>query len=813
MVVFSGVSDDLRIACRGLRQARGFSAAAVLMLALGIAGATVMFALIHGVLLRPLPVHEPERLIVAWKELRTSGSAPYPFGNTEIESVAEASLLLEKAAGVTRHGVARSVLADDGVATYAHVALVTGGFFDVLGVEPVLGRILAPRDEKPGAENVIVISSGLWRRRYGGSRDVIGRRVRLGERPFTIVGVIPPDLDYPSGVEIWQTTSSVPSSDPFAEAARREVNLIGRLRRDVTREQAASEMLALTRRLEADAPAHALRGRIPVVRSFTDEVVGDVRTGMLALFGAVGLMLLIAVANVANLLLLRGEERRGDLAVRAALGASPGRLVRMVLSESLVLAVLAGVAGCTVAWWILGTVTHLVPDGLPRVESIRMDATVVSFSIGVVFVAALVAGLAPALMSIRTDLVSRLRAEGPGVTARAGARGRRTLVVAQVALAVTIVAAAGLLIRSLLRLQSVDLGLPADRLVLLELHIPPAKYAESPQHAQFLDAAIAQFEAVPVISSVTPVNVSPFSGQGWDLPRFTAEGQTQEQSAENPSLNLESIHPNYFETFEVPLVRGRAFTPADRDGALPVAIISDDVAARVWPGEDPIGKRLKMGDFRSPAPWGFTVVGVAAQTRYRTVAGPRPTLYLPAAQFQMTATMLVLRTTASLELLAPLARDTIRNIDRDVHIMRVATFGELLDRPFARPRFNTYVLGIFGSAALLLSMVGVHSVLAAHVRQRDREIALRLALGATAAGVSRFVLTEALRLTGLGVAIGILGAATAARAVRDMLFALDPYDPLTLTAATVLTIACSAAASYLPVRRATRVEAAAVLRG
>jgi predicted permease len=441
-----------------------------------------------------------------------------------------------------------------------------------------------------------------------------------------------------------------------------------------------------------------------------------------------------------------------------------------------------------------------------------MDAAVVAFSVGVVFVVALLAGLAPALVSMRTDLVSRLHNDGRGGTGPGAARGRRTLVAAQVALAVTIVASAGLLIRSVLRLQSVDLGLPADRLVLVDLHMPQATYADSSRHAQFLDAAIARLEALPVVSAATPVNVPPFSGQGWDLPRFTGEGQTAEQAAANPSLNLESIHPNYFGTFQVPLVRGRAFTAADRDGTLPVAIVSDDLAAQIWPGEDAIGKRLKMGDFRSPAPWSFTVVGVAARTRYRTVTGPRPTLYLPAAQFQMTATMLVVRTTASLELLTSLFRDTIRGIDQNVHVMRVATFGELLGRPLARPRFDAFLLSVFGVAALLLSIVGLYAVMSAYVRQRHREIALRLALGATTGAVGHFVLAEAVRLAGVGAVIGVASALAATRLLHGMLFEVDPLDPSTLIGAALLLIVASALASYLPVRRATRVDAAIVLR-
>lgn len=811
MNIPDSLKQDLRFACRGLWRQKAFSSVAILTLALGIAGTAAMFAVVRGVLLRPLPVHQQDRLIIAWKEAPASGSAQYPFGDTDIDALAEASRLLEKAAGVTRNGVGRSVIAGRGVSSYANVALVTGGFFDVLGVQPVLGRTLTLADENDGAEHVIVLSNGLWRRRYGASRGVIGRRVIVGEQPFTIVGVMPPDLDYPAGVEIWATTSSVPTSGPFGDAARREVNLIARLHQGVTLEQATSEITALARHLEAHAPANTPRGLVPRVRSFTAAVVGDVRAAMLALFAAVGLVLLIACANVANLLLMRAEARRGELAVRAALGAGRGRLVSQLLAESVLLTLVAGLVAVPATWWALQTLITLVPDDLPRVESVRFDATVLLFSIAVVFLTSVLAGVAPALVAMSADPGAELRSGGRGIIGSAGARGRRILVVGQVALALTIVAAAALLIQSVLTLQAVDLGLRAERLVLVDLHVPQERHASRVRHEQFLAATVAQLQAVPAIAAATPVNVAPFSGQGWDLPRFTAEGQNDDGAAANPSLNLESVHPNYFETFEIPILRGRPFAKTDRRGSRDVAIISDGLAAAMWPNGDAIGKRLKMGRTDSANAW-YTVVGVAAETRYRDLASPRPTLYLPAAQFQMSATMLVLRTTASLELVAAVARERVAAVDADVRVMRVAPFSDMLDRPLARPRFHAVLLSLFGVAALLLSSVGLYAVMAAYVRQRGREIALRLALGATPSGVRRFVLAETMRLAGLGALLGVACAVSATRMLHSALHEVSALGSWPIVAAALLVAAAAAAASYLPVRRATRVDALTVLR-
>jgi predicted permease len=810
-MVFEPWWQDLRLAWRGLCRARGFTASAVLTLAAGIAGTTVMFALVEGVLLRRLPVRAQDRLLVAWVERREAGAPHWPLPVREVEVIGGESKTLERVAGVDHTGAGAVVAVENGSAHYIRSTSVTGDFFRVLDIRPVLGRTLDRADDLTGAENVLVISYGLWQRRYGGSRDVIGRRLMLRDQQFTVVGVMPPDMEYPRGLEAWMTVAASTSimTNP---AFRVDVDLIGRLRPGVTIEQAASELRGLIARLDADAPPGDVRGRTPVVRSYTDVVVGDVRTALLVLFGAVGLVLTIASANVANLLLMRGESQRPELAVRAALGAGPGRLIRQLLAESLLLALAAGLIGLAVTSWTLRALVALVPDGLPRASSIRIDAGVVLFTIAVAFGTAALAGLVPALSAAHLDLVTQLQAGGRGATGSAARHGRRTLVVAQVALAVAVVAAASVLTRSLARLQAVDMGLAADRLVFVELALPRAKSIDRTRHLQFLNDVVAQLEGTPHVAAATPVNVAPFSGVGgWELPLFTAEGQSADRAATNPSLNLESIHPNYFETFGVTLVRGRPFTRADRQDAPNVAIVSEDVAARVWRGEDPIGKRIKFGGLEWNDPW-RTIVGVARPTRYRELAEKRATLYLPAEQFLVAAQMLVLRTASPLPLVAGLAREGVRAVDPDVQVMRVAPFSELLAEPLARPRFNAFVLGVFGVAALLLAAVGLYAVMAAYVRQRYPEIGIRVALGATASDVRRFVLGEGLRLAGLGVALGAASAVVANRLLRGLLFDVDPLDPVSIVAAMLLLVGVSALASFVPARRAVDLDPIATLR-
>jgi predicted permease len=525
----------------------------------------------------------------------------------------------------------------------------------------------------------------------------------------------------------------------------------------------------------------------------------------------VGLVLLIATTNVAILLLVRGEARRPELAVRAALGAGPRRLARPLLAESLLLSLAAGGIGLAATWWTLRALPAFVPEGLPRMDAVGINVWVFAFTLATSFVTAALAGLAPLLSLARVDLVAQLRSRGRGAIGSAGGRGRGALVVAQVALAVTVVAAAGLLTRSLLRLQSVEMGLAADRLVLLRLALPQAQYTDGARRQRFVEEFVADLEAAPGIAAATPVHTPPFADASWAAPEFAAEGQTAERAAANPTLNFEAVHPSYFETLEVTLLRGRGFTKWDGREAPKVAVVSEDLAARTWPGEDPIGKRVKLGRLDSSEPW-RTVVGVAGSTRYHELQSARPTLYLPASQFIDAADMLIVRTSAPAAFVARLSRERVRAFDPDVQVKSVESFGELLQGPLARPRFNALLIGVFGAAALLLAAVGLYAVMAASVGQRLREMGVRIALGATASEVRRLVLGNGLKLAGLGAAVGLFGALLGTRLLGGLLYGVHPLDPTSLLAATLLLLGVSAIACLIPARRAGRVDPVSLLR-
>ena len=801
--------EDFRSVARGLLRSRAFAIAAVLTLAAGAAAALLVFTLVSSVLLRPLPVRDQHALIVAWRDLPASGYAHHPFGDRAIARAAADARHFAAVAGVDANGVGREILAGDGAGAAVNSAVVTGTFFDVLGVTPVIGRALTAADDVDGAEPVLVIGQDLWRTRFAGSPHVLGRRVTLSERRYTIVGVMPGDLDYPIGVDVWAPTHSVPTDGPFGDAARREIDLVARLQAGTRMAEAAAALQAV---LQHDDDGWGLRGSVVDVRRFEDAIVGASRRPLLALLAAVALVLFVACANVANLQLMRMEARRGELAVHAALGAGRARLVRQVALEMLMLAGAATAIGVLFAWWGVHGVVAALPAGLPRVAGIAMDPSVAAVAAGLPWLMTAIASLPAALLVGRLPIAGALGSAGRGAASPAPRSQwrRRVLVVVQVALAVAIVASAGVLVRGVARLRALDTGLAEDRLLFAELSLTGAA-AERARHGQVLDAIVARVRALPGVVAATPVNAWPYAEAGWDIPAFTAEGQDGAAAAANPALNFEAVGPHHFETLQVPIVRGRAFTPDDRTGAPAVAIVSADVASRTWPGRNPIGQRVKVGGPDSGEAW-WTIVGVAAPTRYRELAAVRPTLYVPAAQFLDTAERLAIRTSVAPDSVAPGIHGQVEGIDPGVRVLRVATFDAIVAEPLAQPRFQATVSSAFAVTAALLAAIGLYAVLAAAVRHRHREIAIRVAVGATPWRIRRLVVAEAVMLAGIGATAGVMGAIVIARVGGEPLVGAAADDPLVLAAAVVTLLVLAALAAYWPARAATRVDPVVSLR-
>lgn len=806
--------QDGRYALRTLARAPGFAAAAVLTLAIGLTGALSMLTLIDAVLLRPLPVRAEAELVIGWRGRPDTGARRWPLSAEDLALVRTNSRLLRDVAGVGAQGPATLPLTEDGEASYLSVARVTGEFFGVLGATPVLGRALEPHDDTPGTENVLVLAHAVWQARFGGAPGILGRRVTIAGQRFTIVGVMPRDVEHPRGVEAWMTPTAMltTAANPAArQGITTEFDLLARMASGATTAQVAEELKSLGRAIDDLQPAGAARGLVPQVQAFRESVVGDVRAALLILFAAVGVVLLIACANVSSLLLVRGDARRAEFAVRAALGAARTRLARQVLAEGLVLAVASTVVALLASRALLSVIMRWVPEGLPRADAVRVEARIVIASLALAIVAAVLAAVLPAVTSAGAQLATHLRAASRGTVTR-DSRWRRGLVVAQVALAVVGLTGAGLLAGSFQALRNEAARLSSDRLIYVPLDLPQTTYSDRARRQQLVTGLVNALEADARVEAATPINVPPFSGIGWDVPVFTAEGQTEAEAHANPSLNLEEIHAGYFATFQVALLRGRAFAAADTESSPPVAIVSADVAARAWPGLDPIGRRLKMGTPASPGRW-LTVVGITAPTRYRDLRSERSTLYVPALQMIGAAQQLAVRTAMPTPQLMELIRTRVRAVDPTVSVMPLRAFTDLLEVPLARPRFYTVLMAGFGATGVALAVVGLYGVVATGVRQRRQEFGVRLALGAEARHLRHLVLDDGARLVGAGLVVGLIAAAVAAQALHGLLYGIAPLDPTTLALAVAGITLVSAAALIAPLRSVGRVRPADVLRG
>jgi putative ABC transport system permease protein len=801
---------ELQIALRGLRRTPTFFATAVLILAVGIGMSVAMFTVFRTVLVRKLPVVDQDRIAVMWT-YRDNPNVDFSLGPNTLAEVRRTARTMRDVAGVM-HGGALSVAMLDGDHPLSlNRSLVTGNFFDVLGARPVLGRLLHASDDDAGpydaagtyASKTMVISYRAWQDKFGGDSSIVGRHFTeplLGWR-YTVVGVAPPGLSYPADVDFW-----IPIWGGWTSGA--SVFAVARLAPGATPSAAADEYFSIENR---ELPQLHLRGA--TAKTFSETVLGDARPVLALLTAAVGLLLLIACINVGNLLLLRASSRAGEMAVRRALGAAYADIVRQLVVESTLLAVAGGVAGWALAAVLVRALVAFAPPQLPRLDEIRLSGAPVWIAAAIATLSLLIFGVLPSLFAARANLASPLRFDSRvGSESRRRRVARQTLVASQVALATIMLGGAALLARSLARLEWQDTGYDPDHLSILTFTWSARKIDSADKLLDLSDRLMRRVESIPGVTAATPTVIPPLLGDGVWHWRFDREGQTDAEAERNPTIPIETGGPDYFKTFGIPVIRGRAFNDADRERAPGVVIVSESVARRFWPGEDPIGKRLRTENIPDPGgkPW-RTVVGVVPDTHLRSLREASPTVYFPWLQSSWQG-YFAIRSSLPLSALLPSLRQAGFDVDPDVRLWHAQTMDELLAGPLAEPRVGTLLMSTFGLVALLLAAIGLYGVMTALVRDQTREIGVRMALGATPAIVRGSVLRRATMVTCAGAAAGLGIALVSSRLLRSLLFDVSPTDPIALGGACLVLVVVGIIAASLPAWRATRIDPVRALR-
>ena len=808
----SELTQDLRYGLRSLVRAPGFTTVATLTLALGIGATTAIFSVVNAVLLRPLPYPEAERVVMVWMDNQRQGmSEDIHSWPNYIDYRDQNGVFAQLAAYVPRgYNLTAGCLEGACEPQRVFAAASTANLFPVLGVTPLLGRAFTAAEEAEGQDAVVVISHGLWMRQFGGEPSVLGRRLRLNGRERTVLGVMPRGFAFPNAdTDLW-----VPLVVPPDVAQLRNsygYYAVGRLKPGIPLERARVELTAIARRLEQQYPGNRDLG-VNLV-ALPDQVVGKtLRTALWVMLGAVAAVLLIGCANVANLLLSRAAVREREVGVRLALGASRGRLVRQLLTESVLLAALGGLLGVFLAWGGLKVLIGLAPADIPRLDQVRVDAVVLAVVALVVITTGIAFGLVPALQASRPNLAETLREAARGGTAsRSGHRLRRLLASAQVALVVVLLTGAGLLIRSFLHLQEVQLGFRPDHLLTMRLALPGAKYQSPQQRLAFYDALLERVRAIPGIQGAGAIS-DIFLTKTPSSTNFAIEGRAPTREQENVEVPVDAVTPDYFRVMGIPLKAGRTFTPRDGPDAPPVVVINENMARHFWPGEDPLGKRFKYGGAQGEAPW-MTIVGVVGDMRRTGYDAPvRYETFLPYAQQAVPFMTLVVRTARDPLALAPQVRAAVRAIDPDQPVYEIKSMDQLLSAMVAQRRFSMALLGTFAGLALVLGLVGVYGVTSYLVAQRTREVGLRLALGAQPAQLIRMVVRQGMGAAALGIGVGLVGALLLTRLMAGLLYAVSPTDAATLAAVTALLALATLVANYVPARRAARVDPLVALR-
>ena len=800
--------QDVRYALRGFRRNPGFSAAALVVLALGIGANSAIFTVVNAVLLKPLPYHEPDRLVAVWhvppadsfpgmKEFAVSPANYFDWERQQhvFERMAIGGGRLFT---LTGRGQPQQLIA----------SAVSSRFFETFGVRPMHGRPFLRGEEQPGQHRVVILSHRLWLSQFGADPAIVGAQVLLDGAPHTVVGVMAPTFGFPSGAQLWTPLGW--TDEERAVRSNHNCFVVARLAAGTCLQQAQAEMNAISRRLELQYPEDN-KGWGAVVKALHEDLVGDIRPALLVLLGAVGFVLLIACANVTNLVLVRTLARRRELAVRLALGAGPSRIVRQVLTETTLLSIAGGVLGLLVAGGGVTLITAYFGDRLPNGEAIQPDRIVLAFTLLLSCISGLLAGLAPALRLARATVVEGIKQGGGRADSESGGRRLRSLLVTvEVALSLVLLIGAGLMIRSLWLLNRVDAGLDPVNVLTASVALPELRYPQPDQQVRFFEGALARTRALPGVESVGVVTNLPLSEGGNNWP-IAVMGRPQLPLAQQPQVQGNVITPGYLQSLRIALARGREITERDREGQPLVALVSESTARWLWPDADPIGGRFIVG-FVPGKVW--EVVGVVKDVKERGLnkEGTR-SMYFPLAQMPVPNATLVVRTrTSPPAALAPSLTAAVQEVDKDQPLLDVMPMETVMERSTSASRFTMLLLAAFAGLALLLAAVGIYSVLAYAVRRRVREIGIRMALGANREGVIRMVLADALRPTLAGIVLGLAGAVAMRRVMASLIFGVSPGDPVTFAAVATLLLLVAVTASALPAYRATQVDPVNTLR-
>ena len=798
--------QDLQYAVRRLLKAPGFTLVAVLTLALGIGANSAIFTVVNGILLKPLPYPQSERLVGVY---HTAGGQRAVMSGPNYSDIARLATSLENSAAYT---TSRTILTGEGDATRLQIAEVSASLFNVLRVSPALGRAFNADENTPGRTNVVILSNGLWEQRFGSDPAVIGRRITLDGVPREVVGVMPRGFSYPSERQAWVPLEY---DENFVTKQRGAwyLNVVARLKPGIAPEQSAAEVETLGRNLARQYPD--ANGEIGMTTMpLLEALVGDIRTSVLIMFGAVAFVLLIACTNVANLLLARAAARESEMAVRTALGAGRGRLVRQLLTESVVLSLLGAGFGLLLAVWGVELLIALKPAGIPRLGNVQVDGAVIAFTILTALVTGVLFGLVPAFTATR-GLSATLKEAGRGaVTSRSGMRVRGVLVVAELALAVMLLAGAGLLMRSFVKLQAVDPGFRSDQALTFELTLPDDRYAEDGPRIQFFDQLLSRLRALPGVRSASAVLGLPLSGLDLII-SFEVSGRPPVPPAQQPAMQVRVATPDYFDAIGIPLKRGRGFTEADRSGTPRVVLITEAAARQFFPGEEPIGKKITLGWRRGAGREraGGEVIGIVGDIKDSALNEPNPPqIYMPLRQWPVSFMTVVMKTSVPPASLADAARAQVAAVDPNLPLSDVSTLADVVAQSISQQRFYLTLLTAFAAVALVLAAIGIFGVLSYAVAQRTREIGIRMALGAQGRSVITMIVRQAMILVLCGVVLGTAAALFLSETMTTMLFSITPTDPTTFVSVAGVLIGVALLAAYLPARRATRVDPIVALR-